>query len=431
MSKFQLILLLSFGAFILIAVMLFSFSRGSDGVETATIVIWGDITDENFYNLVNNAGLSNDKTLILQYSYKNPETFNAVFTEALALSSGPDIILITQDRLYQEKNKITLIPYSAVTQKDFSDAFVNEADLFLGSSGIYALPISIDPLVLYYNKDLLSKAALTFPPAFWDQMYDYAKKLTTKDPAGNIIKSVLALGEAKNIPNSKHILSLLMLQAGTPITRYSSDQESPQLQAELTNNFGLPLTPANSALDFYTQFVNPAKPFYSWNRSLRSANTNFASGDSALYIGFASELKELRAKSPTLNIGVAPVPQSRVSGKTETFGLIRGAAISKGSKNPSAALRAILLLSSSNSSLALSKILGLPPPRRDLLSNKPTDSFGSVFYDSAIQARGWYDPDHKQTKLIFTNMIESVTSGRVRIDEAVGTAHDQINALIK
>ncbi len=286
-------------------------------------------------------------------------------------------------------------------------------------------------MVLYYNKDLLSKAALTFPPAFWDQMYDYASKLTVKDPAGNITKSVLALGEAKNIPNAKHILSLLMLQAGTPITDYPAESSSPRLQAELTNDFNLPLTPANAALDFYTQFANPAKPFYSWNRSLRSAPTHFASGDSALYVGFASEMKELRAKSPTLNLGVAHVPQSRISGKTETFGLLRGVAISKGSKDPNGSLRAILLLASENSSLELSKILGVPSPRRDILSNKPTDTVGSVFYDSAIQSRGWLDPDDKATGAIFANMIEAVTSGRARVDEAISTAQSQINALIK
>jgi ABC-type glycerol-3-phosphate transport system substrate-binding protein len=430
MSKFQLILLVAFGGFIIIAVLLFSFSRSNSGVQTANISIWGDIPAEDFNGLMNIADLGNDSTLVLSYTYKNPETFDANFTEALALGGGPDVVIFTQDKLYKEKPKLTVVPYASVSQKDFSNTFIDESDLFLGANGIYAFPLSVDPMVLYYNKDLLSKAALTAPPAFWDQMYDYAAKLTTRDPAGNITKSVMALGEARNISNSKDLLSLLMIQAGTPITDYSTGVE-PRLQAELVNNFGLTLNPASAALDFYTQFANPAKPFYSWNRSLRSSQTHFTSGDSALYVGFASELKEIRAKSPTLNIGVAPVPQSRISGKTETFGLIRGAAISRGSKDPSASLRAILLLSSSNSSRELSKILGIPPARRDLLGTKPADSINSVFYDSAIQSHGWFDPDDAQTKIIFTNMIESVTSGRARIDEAIRTADNQINALIK
>jgi ABC-type glycerol-3-phosphate transport system substrate-binding protein len=431
MSKFQLILLVAFGGFIIIAVMLFSFYRSSGSNQVATIQIWGDISAEDFNSLVNNAGLNNDHTLVLQYSYKNPTTFDSTFTEALALGGGPDLILINQGQLYKEKNKITVIPYSSISQKSYSSTFIDESDLFLSSTGVYALPISVDPIVLYYNKDLLSKAAYAFPPLYWDQMYDYANKLTTKDAAGNIIKSTIALGESSNIPNSKDILALLMIQAGTPITDIPTNSSTFTLQSELSNSFGLPQNPAVSALDFYTQFTNPAKPFYSWNRSLRSADTNFASGDSALYVGYASELGELRAKSPTLNIGVSPVPQSRVSGKMETFGELRGVAISRGSKNPSAALRAIFSLVSSNTSLALSKITGLPPARRDLLSNKPTDSFGSVFYDSAIQSHGWIDPDNSATARIFSNMIGSVTSGRARTDEAVSTANDQINALIK
>ncbi len=281
--------------------------------------------------------------------------------------------------------------------------------------------------MFYYNRDLLSNAGIAKPFSFWDEIYTNALKLTVKDGAGNITKSILALGEAKNIPHAKDILSLLLLQAGSPITQFISGELAPAI----TGNFNQTTALGEVALDFYTQFSNPAKPFYSWNRSLLPANTHFASGDTAYYLGFASELRTLRTKNPTLNLGVAPVPQSRISDRALTIGKMRAVAISRGSKNLTAALTAALKLVSKGFSFELSKTLLLPSARRDILSEGAADDIMSIFYDAALQSRGWIDPDNSASATIFQEMIESVTSGRARTSEAISNASDKLESLIK
>jgi len=281
--------------------------------------------------------------------------------------------------------------------------------------------------VLYYTRDALSSAGLAQPISYWDEIYAVAQNLSKKDPAGNIISSVIALGEAKNIPHAKDILSLLFLQAGTPITGFVGDD----LRAQISYNSGLPTVPAVSALDFYTQFSNPTKTYYSWNRSLIDALTHFTAGDSAYYLGFVSEYRIIKNKNPNLNFGVSPVPQSRVSGKTTTFGQMKAVAISRGSKNPTAAFIVATKLASKELTSALSSILVLPPPRRDLLSIRPTDALWPVFYDAALQSNGWLDPNRLATKVIFQEAIESVTSGRARTTEAINEANKKVEALIK
>jgi len=426
MSKFQLILLVVFGAFILIAVMLFSMSSGG-GSSVPTITIWGDISAPDFSNLMNVAGLQNNQTAKIRYVEKSSATFDTDFTEALASGVGPDLVIISQENLWKQKNRLLLIPATSINQNDFISTFIDEGSLFYTTGGAYALPLIVDPLVLYWNRDLFSKEAIATPPKYWDEIYDYATKLTEKDNAGNITTSAIALGGSTNIPNSKDILALLMLQAGTPITNIVSGN----LRAELTNSFNLSVVPAQAAVDFYTQFSNPAKPFYSWNRSMKSAGTSFTSGDSAMYIGFASELFNLLAKNPTLNLGISAIPQSRVSNKAITFGRLSALAVVKNSRNPTAALNIALTLISKDVMSALSKIVSLPPTRRDLLTVKQTDLAQSVFYDAAIRSRGWLDPDEVKTTQIFSNIVESVTSGRARTSEALGAAQNQINALIK
>lgn len=426
MSKFQLILLFVFGAAIIVAVLLFSMSRGSNN-QTATVVVWGSISSYDFNSFLNNAGLIGQRAIQFQYVEKSKETFNSEFTEALAEGKGPDLVILPVSKLWKNKNKLLFLSSQNVAPKDFNETFIEEGELFAGSTGVYALPISVDPLVLYWNRDIFNTAALTQPPVFWDQIYDYAEKLTTKDNAGNLSRSAIALGEAKNIPLSKDILSLLLLQAGTPITQV----EGNLLRAKLSDSFNLPLVPGHAALDFYTQFSNPAKPFYSWNRSMLSASTAFTSGTLAMYVGYASELRLLKAKNPTLNLGVAPVPQSRVAGKSITYGNLEGVALVKTTPNPAEALQAAYLLVSKDAQAKLSEVRGVPPARRDLLGEKPTDPMLSVFYNAAIQAKGWLDPDDTKTGTIFNDMIESVTSGRARTSQAVDTANTQVDALIE
>ena len=426
MSKFQIILLAIFGFFIIVAVAVFSLYRGS-GAGSVTVTVWGDIPSYDFNLLLNTPIFSQDQTMSISYVEKSAETIETEFTEALARGVSPDLIIITQEQFWKNKPKLAVIPYENVSERDFKSIFIEEGELFLGQDGLYALPLSVDPLVLYYNRDLLSAAGQARPIVYWDEIYAAATNLSKKDAAGNLVSSVMALGEARNIPHAKDILSLLLLQAGTPITSFVGSE----LRSQISTNFNLPISPGEAAFDFYTQFSNPTRTYYSWNRSLINAQTHFTSGDSAYYLGFASELRALRNKNPTLNFGVSLAPQSRVSGKTLTFGRLRGVAISRGARDPNAAFAAAKILVSKDASLSLSKIMLLPPPRRDLLTEKPTDAIISVFYDAALQSKGWLDPDSGATDTLFREATESITSGRARTSEAVNKVSREVEALIK
>jgi len=425
MSKFQLTLSIVFGAFIILAVILFSVYKGSSEAR-ADIVVWGPVPETQFNQLVSTAGL-NTKLLMYNYVEKSEATLEKDFTEALATGSGPDLIILPSSLVYKDRNKLLEIPYTSISKGDYQNTFIDEGDLFLSQNGIYALPFEVDPMVLYWNKSSFASAGLAKPIAYWDEIYAASNSLTVKDAAGNITKSVIALGETKNIPHAKDILSLLMLQAGAHITELLNDIG---LQATLSSSQNLPVNPAGAAVDFYTQFSDPQKPFYSWNRSLLPAQSSFLVGDSAMYLGFASEYKTLKAKSPTLNIGIASVPQSRTSAGNVTYGKLYGIAISRQSKNVSAALSAALGLISNASQSALTGISGLPSVRRDLLSARQTDPALQVFSTAAIQSKGWIDPNAAATETVFKNLIDNVTSGRARTTEAVLQAEGELQAVI-
>ncbi len=423
MKSFQIVLLAIFGFFIVASVIVFSVYKGG-GSSSYKVTIWGSLPASGINKLLEDANFKTDKTISMHYEEKSEANLEKAFTEALAQGNGPDLIILTQDKLWETKKKLVPIPYVSISQHDFESTFFDGSSIFLGSEGVYALPLVVDPLVLYYNRDLLSSAGIASPISYWDEIYSHATALTTKDNAGNITQTVMALGETRNISHFKDIFSLLLIQAGTPIT---NPENYPKVL--LTESFGQPVLPAVSALDFYTQFANPAKPFYSWNRNLPEALSFFSSGDAAYYMGYASELPLVKSKSPTLNFAITSVPQSRVSGRKTTYGRIYSVALSRGSENPNAALSVALKLISSQAEKAISTSLGLAPARRDLLSVRQTDAMGPVLFESALKTHSWIDPNASASRDLLSDMIESVTSGRSRAGDAVLKANERLEAL--
>lgn len=406
-------------------VIIFSAYRGSSQ-DAVTVTVWGTIPQMSFDSIIQGTSLYHSKEYNVQYVEKSEENFDADFIESLASGDGPDVFMLPSEKILKHRNKIFAIPYNVYTARQFKDSFIEGAEIYMAPEGILALPVSVDPLVMYWNRSMFTEAKLTQPPKYWDEFYDLANLISKKDGALNILKSAVAFGEFANISHAKEIILNLAIQSGTPVTMWSGDK----IQSVFANSFNKPTIPAEAAVNFYTEFGNPSKPSYSWNRSLPNSTNYFLGGDLALYFGFASEISTLQLKNPNLNFDVAPVPVSHEGGSDVSFARFNAFAIVKSSKNANAAFSVISILSGADGARAFDKILKLPPARRDILSQKPVNAYESVFYDSAIRAKSWLDPSSTETDTIFKNMIESITSGRARTGEAVTKTHRELSSLL-
>lgn len=425
-TKFQIILTGIFGLFIVLGVIVFSMYRGSQG-QVYTVKVWGTIEQVQFSNIISQTSLAEDKQYKVEYVKKSEETFDLDLVEAIAAGEGPDVFFLPSDKMVKNMNKVFIIPYSVFTERNFKDSFIEGGEIFMTPEGVVALPFAVDPLVMYWNRSIFNESRITIPPKYWDQFFNIAQTVSIKDGSLNILRSAVALGEFANISHAKAIVSTLAMQAGTPITYWNAGKA----YSALSDRSEKPTIPTEAALNFYTEFSNPAKPSYSWNRSLTSSINYFLAGDLAIYFGLASEIGNIQSKNPNLNFDVAPIPLSRESADDYVFGKFYGLAITKTSKNPNAAFAVISVLTSKEGSASFSEALNIPPVRRDLLNQRPTGAYLSVFYDSAIRARGWLDPDTKETDTIFRNMVESITSGRSRVSEAVVRASREISNLLQ
>lgn len=429
MINFKFVLTSIFAVSIVIGVILFATSKGtgSGGATTADLLIWGTISDQAFSTAKQNSSLLGNKNITVNYIKKDVATFDADFVEALADGTGPDIVILRDDSIYKQRNKLFTIPYKNYTQRDFKDRFIEEGELFLTDEGVVALPFIVDPLVMYWNRDLFTNNLISQPPKYWDEVYPMIDKMTRKDANANILQSALALGEWTNITNAKEILSTIFFQAGTPITL----RNGTAVTSLLDDDMGMPIAPGQSALNFYTQFSNPTGSAYTWNRSLPTSQNLFLSGNLAMYIGFASELFPIQQKNSNLNFDVTYVPQIRNTTKKTVFGHMYALAIVKQSKQIAGAYLAINALTESAAIKSLETITNLPPVRRDLLADRPTDAYRSVFYNSALLSHSWIDPDAIASRNVFRDMIEGITSGKIKTSDALDKASAELGALLK
>lgn len=425
MTKFQIILTGIFGVFLIGGVIIFSAYKG--GSENAvTVVVWGTIPQIDFNNIVQKTSLYQSEVYKIQYVEKSEESFDTDFIEALASDEGPDLFMLPSEKILKHRNKIFPIPYTIFTQRQFKDSFIEGAEVYMAPEGTLALPISANPLVMYWNRQIFTDAKLTQPPKYWDEFYSLVGLISKKDGALNISRSLVAFGEFANISHAKQIVLNLAMQAGTPVTVWSGDS----VRSVFSDSFGKPTIPAEASVNFYTEFANPAKPSYSWNRSLSNSTNYFLSGDLALYFGFASELATLQFKNPNLNFDVTSVPASREGGVNVSFANFNAFAITKSSKNANAAFTIASILSGNAGGAAFTEVLNLPPARRDLLGQRQTDAYKIVFYESTMRSATWLDPSPTETNAIFKDMIESITSGRARTGEAVIKVSKELSSLL-
>lgn len=428
MSTFKIVVTGIFVAAFVIGIAVFALSKGSNssGVS-ANLVVWGTISNQAFDTAYKNSSLKSNKQITITYVQKDSSTFDTDFVEALAEGTGPDIVIIRDDYIYKNRNKLFVIPYANYSQRTFMDTFIETGEVFLAPDGIVALPFTVDPMVMYWNRDIFSNASVSEPPKYWDEIYSLITKTTERDNNANVLKSTIALGEWDNITNAKDIVTMLLLQAGTPIT----SRTSTGVTSVLNERFNYPITPSQSAINFYTQFSNPTSPAYTWNRALPQSLNMFLSGNLATYIGFASEVFNIQQKNSNLNFDVTYVPQIRDATKNIVFGQMYALAIVKQSKQIAGAFLAVTGLTENVALKELETVTNLPPVRRDLLAVKPTDAFRAVFYNSALLAHTWIDPDSVGSEKVFRDMIETITSGRDRLSGALDQADVQIGALLK
>lgn len=382
-----------------------------------------------------------------RYSDYEKELINA-----LAEDKGPDILSIHNTWLKKYQTKIEPMPDSitmaypitkgtikkevvpelkttkSITLKEIKNNFVDAVygDVVVKIKNektgameekVLALPLALDTLAMFYNKDLLNNAGIAEPPSFWNRDFQQdVKKLTKQDAQGQIIQAGVALGGSANIERASDILSILMMQNGAEMANESGGvlfNQIPSAFADQKYNPGL------EALRFYTDFANPAKEVYCWNKDMDSSLKMFIEGKLALMFGYAYHLPTIRSQAPKLNFGVTKLPQ--IEGNPNVnFANYWVETVSKKSKYRNEAWDFIQFAVKAEQTKNYLTRTKKPTALRSLVSTQLDDLDVGVFADQVLTAKSWYKGhDSAAAEKIMEEMIDNTVGGQMTIEEAI------------
>lgn len=387
------------------------------------VVIWGTLDKDVFNNLLTELRKSDEALTVVSYVEIDERTFESDILNAIAEGRSPDLIVLPHNLLVTYRTKLQAISSETLDPRVFRDTYIDGAEIFLLSDGVYGIPFAVNPLVMYWNRDIFSGSGLAEPPKTWEKLVSETVQATVRmDARYNLTQSAVAMGEFANVENAKDVLAMLFFQAGSKIVEESGDGYRVTLSASTQNN----LTPGDAALGFYTQFIIPDRELYSWNRSRSLDRNEFINGSLAMYFGKGNERERIELQNSNLNFDTAPVPQGADVTVKRNYADFYAFAIPRASKNIPGAYAVALLLGNDENSKVLVDSLGFAPARRSLYTGATGDPHTQVVYQSALIARGWLDPNPEGSEGLFRDIVEGLTSGRKRLE---GISKDFVIAL--
>jgi multiple sugar transport system substrate-binding protein len=365
----------------------------------------------------------------IKFAKKNIVDYETELLNAIASGNSPDIFTIHNDWLPKHIDKMAPMPANMMTERQYRDAFVDVAAAdFIKDTKIYAIPLSTDVLALYYNKDILGSAGIFTPPTTWPEVVSAVQKITKQDNSGNFTRSGIAMGSSNNINRSADVLLLLMLQQGTVF--YNENFTSARFDQQIRFN-DQSFNPGALALDFYTQFSRASRKTYTWNTKADNSVDAFAQGKLGMMLSYSYMIPTIKDKAPSLNWGVAAVPQIDNTGLKINFANYWGEGVSKTSTKQEYAWDFLKFISQKDILTKYYDKVKAPSSRKDLLLQQSADVQIGVFADNAITARSVYKPDASQFETIILKMIDDVTLRGSDAEDAVSDAVSQVNILLR
>jgi len=473
--------------FSLTALTLFALSGCSLNKPTQskiTLYWWttrGDASQETLEAIAKDY-MSNNKGVNIVVVSKDPRVAEQEALEALAahqsVENAPDILTVraenlpwlapqlvpAPDNLFSsnlKKNQKTGKTTTELVAELFEPAAAKAVTLNdpSGKPKVYGLPMALDSLALYINRDLIDKAVenlrtenrftqnlssdelnsikkkLQTPPATWQQLTEIVPYLTIRN-GNDISQSAIALGTSKNIEHSYDILQTLMLQNGTQLT--SDDFDSATFNVS-QSGATTTVNPGEQALKFYLRFSNPQDPLYSWNDKMPNSVDAFEQGQVAMMIHYADAYRFIIKEAPSLknSIDVAPLPQIVDPNSTSTTESIKTMAkmwvatvpSAKGdAKRQRAAWDFVYYLGSKQGSATYLSAMKLPSALKDGTDKAKFDAFNIQKQFADI----WYKGAKAMSvDEIFISMIDDAANGRKTPKDALDKAAADVTTILK
>lgn len=371
------------------------------------------------------------------------DEFEKMFTNALAEDVAPDIVSISARDIRKYQSKLVEMPASVkvstvmikggqfsqqtvvtpetksmptagAVKSSFVSTVYNDAVI---NNKIYGLPIALDTMAIYYNRDLLDQAGVSELPKTWDEFMKAVSAGTRFNEKGDIIQSGVALGTSKNVPRAFDVLSLLMMQSGVKMTAGGRVNFAEGVDVAGSKH------PAVTALRFYTDFAQPTKEVYAWNDKMGDALEAFTRGKVVFYFGFAYDYPKIKARAPQLNIEVMPMLQLNEKAPANVANYWVESVVKKSKHQNEAWDFVVYMLKPENIKKYCEATLR-PTPLRAQIDDQKENVAIAPFAVQVLNAENWYrgkdsvSAEKALTDLI-TNYLQSTAGEQKQTDSAL------------
>ncbi|MDD5534227.1 MAG: extracellular solute-binding protein [Patescibacteria group bacterium] len=422
----------------------------AEKIQPINLVYWRTTDDQGAFDSIINGFHAKYPHVSITYRLIRPEEYEQTLLEAWAEDKGPDIFSIpnTWLRKYQTKisplnipdelslaRKVTTGTFKKETKvveekkktpvlRELQEKYVDTVpkDVIIDNK-LYGLPLSLDILVLYYNKELLNNAGIVNPPANWQEFADDVRLLTFKDKDGNFVQSGTALGGIDNVANLSDILSLLMLQNGTTMISESGQASFNRPAVDDASYF-----PGEEALRFYTDFATPGKEIYCWNEKMTNSLDAFIQGKTAFLFGYSDFLPTIKEKAPKLNFDIIKAPQITGSLKEVNFASYPIETISKKNTHPDESWAFLLYATEEANNKTFLEKTKHPTAIRSLIQFQLEDFDLAPFVKGVLTAQTWYQgKNYSLVEESFKEMVRNVLTGTKEIKQALDYCVQKVN----
>lgn len=426
-----------------------------------TLTYWRVLDDGDAFDEIINAYRALHPNVTVNYRKLRLEEYERELLDALAEDRGPDILSIHNDWVRSYQSKLLPAPASVkmsfreiqgiqknqvwvektlpvITPAQVRDQFVDQVgrDVIIRgpsedpSKGLvdqlWGLPMALDTMVLYYNRDVLNAAGIPTPATTWAEFQDHVKRLTAYDSQGKLVKPAAGIGTSKNVERSFDLLSLLMMQNGAQMT----DANGIPTFHRTPDGLDREIAPGVEALIFYSDFANPSKEVFTWDDTQPNSYDAFVSGKTAYFFGYSYHLARVRARAPKLNFGFTSVPQIDPSARVN-YANYWVEAVSRKSGNPDAAWDFVQFAAKADQSASYLDKTGKPTALRSLVNTQLNDPDTGVFASQVLTAKSWYQGMNIQaTEAAFDEMIDATLAGTAP-DRAINLAAQTVAQTIR
>lgn len=360
--------------------------------------------------------------------------YQEYITQLIADGEGPDMFAIRNDWLPRLVDQITPLSSEVMNVVEYEDKFPSSAveDFVLGSK-VYAIPYSIDNLMLFYNPEIFRQSGLYQPPNTWQEVIDITPRLTQFSNQGMLIQSAINLGlDYESIPRFAEILATLIMQYGGEMTNLD---RSEAIFDQPTPDPTLSVYAGEEALKFYTSFADPQSNNVTYidkrnpdgTRQFPSDIQAFGEGKMAMLIHASYAESYLRKFYPNMEFTTAPLPQLRSSKPVVVAANYWGETVSKNSQHPAEAWDFINFVAQRSNLDKLFKSTGHVSSLKETLVEYSKDPLYGPIAQQVNFSRPWHREHSEKIEKIFSEMISNVLNFNISPSTAVKSAAYSVN----